>query len=274
MKKSHKVFDIEFKESSGDGSEFEGYANIFYYIDSAREIVAKGAFTDNLPLFLKEGFIAGLNHDWNNPIGSPIEATETEKGLFVKGKICNTSHGNDVKVWLKDGIVKKMSIGYQVIASQWLETPDAVLKYWKDVNYTPSADEIAQTAFGARLLTKIKLFEFSPVMVPANNMADITRVKSLPAELSLGEHSQRLLDDVKEWCERIKSLKELRRLDQREIGKQRKSDIEEITALVKNVFDSLLELKENQTETSLRDANSLFASLLETNLRLSEFLPS
>ena len=171
-----RVFDCAFK-AAGDGSEFEGYANVFHNIDSTQEIVAPGAFKDALPQFLKDGFIGGLNHDWQSPIGKPLDANEDARGLFVRGKISDTQAGRDHKILLTDGVIKKMSIGYRTAGSTELDAAE-VTDYWERNEYEPSARDLERVTAGARLLTKINpLYEVSPVMVPANSLADITGVK-------------------------------------------------------------------------------------------------
>lgn len=177
-----KILPFELKSASGDGSTFEGYSNAFFNIDAAQEIVDSGAFEETLPQFMLNGFIGGLNHNWDCPIGKPVSAKEDGKGLFVVGKISSTQHGKDCMVLLKDDVIKKMSIGYRVLGAEMLEDAEAVANYWKDRGYTPSTKDIAASQYGARLLTKLHLYEFSPVTVPANTLADITRVKRFSAD--------------------------------------------------------------------------------------------
>jgi HK97 family phage prohead protease len=179
MQIERKILDFSLKASSGDGSTFEGYANAFNNIDAVGEIVMPGAFADTLDQFLSVGFIGGLNHNWDCPIGKPLAAEEDVKGLFVKGKISATEHGKDCMILLKDDVIKKMSIGYRVKGAEYLDTAEDVANYWKEQNYAPSPEDIAAAQYGARLLTKLMLYEFSPVTVPANLLADITGVKNL-----------------------------------------------------------------------------------------------
>lgn len=54
-------------------------------------------------------------HDWNEPIGKIIEIHEDAKGLFIKVKISETTHGKEALVLAKDGVINRMSIGYSVI---------------------------------------------------------------------------------------------------------------------------------------------------------------
>lgn len=191
-----KILPFELKSASGDGSQFSGYANCFHNIDAAQEIVAMGAFKDTLAQFMDVGFIGGLNHSWDCPIGKPVSAVEDMKGLFVEGKISATMHGQDCMVLLKDNVIKKMSIGYRVEGTTELADAEEVASYWKDNGYTPNTSDIALAQRGATVLTKLFLYEFSPVTVPANLLADITRVKRYRAEFDTERDFERFLRDV------------------------------------------------------------------------------
>jgi uncharacterized protein len=176
MEMDFKIIPVEIK-AEGDGSTGRGIGNAFHTLDSVNEIVAPGAFIETIPQFLSVGFIGGLNHNWNEPIGKPTDAEEVKIGLQVDWLLSNTAHGKDVKTLLVDGVVKKLSIGYRVLGSEYLETEDAVKDYWKSQGYKPDAEDKARAVHGARLLTKLHLYEVSPVTVPANRHSDITRVK-------------------------------------------------------------------------------------------------
>jgi uncharacterized protein len=177
-----KVIPFEVKSTTDDGSEGEGYGNAFHVLDKAQEIVAPGAFDETLPQFLKDGFIGGLNHNWEQPVGKPTKAHVDAKGLHVSWKLSDTMHGRDVKVLLKDKVISKLSIGYNVLGSEMLADEKAVNAYWQMHGYQPDAEDIAKAKHGARILTKLHLFEVSPVTVPANRHSDITNVKNYDIE--------------------------------------------------------------------------------------------
>lgn len=201
-------------KAAHDGGEFEGLASAFFVIDDSWtcDIVAPGAFKEDLPEFLSRGFVGGTNHNWDEPIGRPVQAEETADGLWVKACISDTTHGRDVRTLLKDGVIRFLSIGFRTVAREYLETSEAVLAWWKGVGYSPTPADVAKAAHGARVLTRVKLFEFSPVAVPANPLAAITGVKSHPAPPSLGgtgleAHSVAVLAQVEEYAERLAGLK-------------------------------------------------------------------
>lgn len=196
----HKIIPFEVKSTSGDGSTGEGYGNTFHAIDEAQEIVAPNAFDDTLSDFLKNGFIGGLNHDWSQPIGKPTKASVDAKGLLVGWNISDTAHGRDVKTLLKDGVITKLSIGYRVLGEEYLEDGEKVAAYWKQNGYTPDTTDTAKAARGARVLTKLHLFEVSPVTVPANRHSDITTVKSFDSSKIAR------LSDFEEWLRDVAGL--------------------------------------------------------------------
>jgi hypothetical protein len=54
-----------------NAGDFAGWATVFYRIDSYDSIFAATCFNNTLERFLERGFVAGLNHDWDRPIGAP-----------------------------------------------------------------------------------------------------------------------------------------------------------------------------------------------------------
>lgn len=188
-----KTFPFEVKSSAPDGSQFQGLVSVFHNIDSYGEIVDDTAFNADLQDFLENGFIGGLNHNWDNPIGKPQAGTRiTEKGLHLVGNIVDTSHGMDVRKLLSNGVVKKLSIGYSTLGTKLLQDAEEVQAYWQSKGYTPNETDLARAEHGATVLTRLKLYEGSPVTVPANDLATITAVKAAQARTLL----QELIDDV------------------------------------------------------------------------------
>jgi HK97 family phage prohead protease len=187
----------------GDFGSFEGVGSAFHNIDSAFDIVAPGAFVDDIPRFLKEGFIGGLNHNWDSPIGHPVWASEIPAGLSIKGVFDDTPEAQSVRAKMRPNkasgraTIQKFSIGYRTLESEPLRDPEAVRSYWKSAGYSPAGDDEIRlkSAFaprrhpqtgkdftpGVRLLKKLSLYEVSPVSVPANDRAVVTGAKALPA---------------------------------------------------------------------------------------------
>lgn len=146
----------EFKLDAEKGV-FEGYAAHFSNSDSYGDIIQPGAFRKTLQE--RQHKLRVLwNHDaWGLPIAKHQTGTEDGQGLYVKAAFVDTTLAQDVRKLLQEGAVDSMSIGFTTIKS---EDDDA----------------------GHRLLTELRLFEYSPVTFPANELAVITAVKSGNAE--------------------------------------------------------------------------------------------
>lgn len=179
----HKTVRFEVKATGNDGSTGEGIGNAFFQVDTYGDIMAPGAFVLDLPAFKESGFIGGINHDWSNPIGKPTDAKEVQEGLWLSWTLSDTAHGKDVKVLLKDGVIRKLSIGYKTLQSEYLESMEAVNAFWSGNNYAPTQRDTERAAKemawgGVRLLKRVELFEVSPVTRPANDGSVITGVKT------------------------------------------------------------------------------------------------
>ncbi len=190
-----KTLPFEMKVNTME-SEIQGYASAFNNLDDVGDIVAPGAFADSLGEFIASGFLGGLNHDWDNPIGRPLEAHEDGKGLWIRGAISDTAAGQDCHRLMKDGVITKLSIGFRTLEQKYLDTANAVRDYWRNVGYAPSRDEWARAAQGARLITKAQLIEVSPVTVPANRLAEIIGVKTLRSGIETERDFERFLRDA------------------------------------------------------------------------------
>lgn len=151
-----KAVPSEFKVAP-DGRTVEGYAST-YDLDAVGDIVVPGAYKRTL-----QNRIARIKvmRDHESPIGVPIHAEEDSKGLFTKSRISDTQLGNETLTLMRDGVLDRMSIGYEV--------PKGGSEYAKK----DGAD--------VRYLKEIKLYEWSIVTFPANDAAAVTGVKELEA---------------------------------------------------------------------------------------------
>jgi HK97 family phage prohead protease len=194
-----EVKAVEDPAGAGAGGAFEGIGGCFHNIDSAGDIIAPGAFAADIPKFLADGFIGGLNHNWDNPIGHPVEAKETAEGLHFKAVLDDTPDAQAIRAKMRPhpasgrATIRKLSIGYRTLESEPLKDAEAVRSYWKSAGYAPAAQDESglKSAFtarrhpqtgkdytpGIRLLKKLSLYEVSPVSVPANDRAVVTGAK-------------------------------------------------------------------------------------------------
>lgn len=142
-------FDIKL-----DKWEYEGYAAIKNNVDSVRERIKDGAFKKTIRERFPKKLIKGF---WwhREPMGLPVHMEEDSKGLFVVTKVSKTKTNEERLVLMRDGVVDKMSIGYDVIKDSTSEED------------------------GVRDLLELKLYEYSPVPIAANEETYISSVKSL-----------------------------------------------------------------------------------------------
>lgn len=153
MSKQVKSIPMELKINE-ESRTFEGYASTFGNKDFVDDIVLPGAFKKTImERFPKKQIKVLYQH--REPLGIPLHMEEDSKGLYVKAHVSRTSLGNDVLELMRDGVIDRMSIGYDILQDE------------KDRDN------------GARLLKELRLYEFSPVTFPANDEAIIAQVKSI-----------------------------------------------------------------------------------------------
>ena len=125
---------------------FEGLAAAFGNVDSYRDMIVPGAFSDAIADFSRVRILK--QHDWDDVIGKVIELKEIPEGLYIKAMISKAEPSMAIKI--EEGLYSEMSIGYRTI----------------------EAEENYQT--GVRILKKIELYEVSVVFGAANPKAVIT----------------------------------------------------------------------------------------------------
>ncbi len=150
-----EVKDFTFEMKADDARTIEGMGSVFGNVDNGNDVVMPGAFTKSIkarsPAMLWQ-------HKSDHVIGVWDEVRETSEGLYVKGRILETTLGNDAYTLAKAGAIKGMSIGYA--------TKDSAL----------------DKKTGVRQLKDLDLWEVSLVTFPMNERAGITGVKAKPAD--------------------------------------------------------------------------------------------
>jgi HK97 family phage prohead protease len=174
-----KHFAIDEFKADDETRTIEGYGSIYDYVDSQKDVVVRGAFTKSLnarkPVMLWQ-------HDQASPIGVWDVAEETDKGLLMRGRILDTTLGNDAYKLAKAGAIKGLSIGY-----------------------TPKRQEFDRDK-GTRKLLEVELHEVSLVTFPANDRAKVTRVKSEDGALMTERAFEEFLRDVGELSQKEAKL--------------------------------------------------------------------
>lgn len=140
---------LEIKEITADGT-FEGLLSPYGNIDSGADVVEPGAYTKTLK---ERGNRVPLlwQHKSDTPIGE-LTLEDRPEGLWCKGQLMMEDPiAARAYLYIKAGIVKGLSIGYEIVKKSILGT--------------------------IRHLKEIKLFEGSIVTFPMNEMALISSVK-------------------------------------------------------------------------------------------------
>lgn len=154
-----KTFRLRELKAIGDDGTFEGYASVFGNVDTYDDVVEPGAFSKTIAE--QDGHVPILwQHSPWEPIGLSLELREDKTGLFTRGQLnLDTQRGREAYSLLKQGAtagagrgpLKGLSIGYQTI------------KYAIEGQ--------------VRRLKELKLWEYSLVTFPANELAVVNAVK-------------------------------------------------------------------------------------------------
>lgn len=184
--REYKSFKFAIESANDESGEFSGYAAVFGNEDDGHDIIQKGAFTKTIADDFDRIKILSQHESYDLPIGKPIELREDEKGLYIKGKISNTSKGRDILTLMRDGVLNELSIGYDAVGVEF------------------------DGKTGVRYLKEIKLWEVSIVTWAMNDQAKIDDVKSLAEELSLeakaGKLTQARLNALKPFIAVVREL--------------------------------------------------------------------
>lgn len=148
---------VEMRAVEDDKMIVEGYAVVYDQetdLGYFRERIAKGAATNALKRS-NEYFL--FNHDSNQPLArrknGTLEATEDDKGVFIRADLSKSSRGPALYSDIKSGLIDKMSFVFTVAAETWEEK-------------TGETDLRTITEFD-------QLFDYSPVTYPAYEQTDL-----------------------------------------------------------------------------------------------------
>lgn len=179
MKPEIKTFEFKIEDADARKGVIRGFASTFGNVDLGSDIVDQGAFKKTLQE--NKGLVPILaDHDPSKQIGWNVRAEETEKGLYVEGKL---DLENNEKAREKYGLIKTalelganmgLSIGYGVVKA----LPD---------KERPSV----------RRLKELKLYEYSVVTFPMNTSAMVTAAKSWREDMGKKEFIEAILDSSK-----------------------------------------------------------------------------
>ena len=175
-----KAYEIEWYASTKDK-------------DRMNDIVEPSAFEDTIKQYMTNPIVL-LQHDMDKPIGTVIEASIDEKGLFIKARITEDTDGVFSK--LKNWVLRTFSIWYRVKDFETEENTDAEWNY-----------------VFTNIIKALELFEISLVSVPANPFALVKSFDSCfkaeeeietaeePKEEEAVEEKEDLPEESEEWKE-------------------------------------------------------------------------
>jgi uncharacterized protein len=163
----HRDVSLRIK-SVDDAGTFTGLGAVYGNVDFGGDVIDPGAFSRTLNAGKSTPIL--WQHNPENPIGS-CKISDTPQGLQVNGTLMlSDPTAQKAHAFMKAGIVKGLSIGYDVIQAS----------YDGDVRH----------------LSELRLWEISVVTFPMNESAQVTGVKSMSAQdtanhlTAIREHSK------------------------------------------------------------------------------------
>jgi HK97 family phage prohead protease len=202
----------KFKNIQGSAYEVDmqgrivaGYAAT-WTLDSVGDVIQKGAFAKTIKE--RQAQIKVMrNHQ--TLIGKPLVMAEDDTGLYTESYIAETPAGEETLQLIKAGALNEMSIQFLV----------------------PQGKE--QQKEGANHISEIKLLEYGPVDMPANEAAVLVGLKMVNQAIALG-------DQVKDQTSLAKAIDELSALlkhlqPQAAPQPPEQNDLSDIIAEIKNL---------------------------------------
>jgi HK97 family phage prohead protease len=164
------------KFSLEDGT-FTGLASVFGSVVQSwiPTVIQHGAFTKTIQ---ENGNRVKLlwGHDVDKPIGLPTRLEETDEGLFIEGKISQTTIGKDALTLMRDKVVDEMSIGFDPIKWEMVTPPEDqqgnAIRYIKELRLW----EVSLVTFAADPLAKIKVVHNMPLGQTGVTLDDLSEV--------------------------------------------------------------------------------------------------
>ena len=155
-RRESKNKDMETRNKSGefravgDDGTFEGYLTVWGTVDDYNSEFQRGAFKKTIE---ERGSKVKIMYDHEHLVGSSIELREDDHGLFGKGKLnLKVRKAQEAFEFMKDGTLEGLSFGFRTIKDKFVS--------------------------GVRNIVEAQLYEYGPVIFPANEGAIITDVRS------------------------------------------------------------------------------------------------
>jgi uncharacterized protein len=102
---------------SGTGV-FVGYASLFGVRDQSGDMVMPGAFARSLKRRAAADVRMLFQHDPAEPVGAWLEMRETDRGLYVRGRLePHVQRGGELLALLETGGLDGLSIGFKTVVA-------------------------------------------------------------------------------------------------------------------------------------------------------------
>ena len=202
----------DFKVLDDEKGTFEAYVSIFNNVDYADEVIVKGAFKESL---LRQMPKIAWSHNWEQIIGKVLTAIEDERGLKIKGQlVLSVQKAKEAYDLMKAGATDEFSIGYGI----------------QEASYEQRGNK------QVRILSKLDLYEISPVLSGCNPDTELMSIKSKPEEKT-EEKTEEKPEEIKEEIKSI-DIKEITELDDN--VKFIMTDDTEVVLKRNHIFDNYL----------------------------------
>jgi len=167
----YKSFNFSELKQLDEGT-FEGYGAVYGNLDLDNDIIEKDAFRQSIEKNDEVPILYGHSYQQLSSIIGLGKLRNDPEGVYVKGELLtNTESGRHAYECMKKGILKKMSVGFQL-------------------------EKKARTKSGVRLIQKGSIGEMSIVLNPANPRASIEVVKSVRASIGCKRSYESVLRDL------------------------------------------------------------------------------
>lgn len=146
------AIDLRAVQETQDQLIVECYASVFGVVDSYGSVFMPGAFTESLMEGASRVKVL-WNHNSNDVIGRLVDAKEDALGLLCTMQLTKgVQRAEEVFKNIKAGAIDQVSIGFRILDERMVDNQ------WE--------------------ITKVKLYEVSPVTFASNPLAAITDARS------------------------------------------------------------------------------------------------
>ena len=183
--KNRQTRTVEFRGASVRDNTISGAAAVIGNLDSYKTVIFPGFFGQPcIDDFLSRGFMAN-SHDWEKVIGMPTKASVNGRELQAEAEFHSDPHSQVVRTRCMEraqhGLSVGLSIGFGIGEQKEFRSGQALLDFAKqrgcDMSLFDEPGIAAHTGKCTALLSCSRLYEFSPVAVPANDEATATDVR-------------------------------------------------------------------------------------------------